>query len=97
MRPNRLALAVLLAGSLWACNGEGRDMAPTIEEVRARHTERLMALPGVVSVGIGLDDQGEPAIVVGLDQVRPELEGELPDTLEGHRLVRQVIGEIRSR
>ncbi len=46
-----------------------------------------MELPGVVSVGVGHDEEGHPAIVVGLDGPRPETVTRLPRTLDGHPVV----------
>jgi len=51
----------------------------------------------VVSVGIGRDETGRPAIVVGLlDPPRTEESG-LPHSLEGHPVVTRVIGALRSK
>jgi hypothetical protein len=46
-------------------------MSPTIQEVKAKYTDQLMAMPGVVSVGIGQNPDGTLVIVVGLDGPRP--------------------------
>lgn len=72
-------------------------MSATIEEARAMHVDSLMARPGVVSVGLGLDEDGNPAIVIGLERAPQEGDRELPTALEGHPVVVQVIGEIRAR
>ena len=76
--------------------GEESKLAPSIEETKARHASRLLELPGVVSVGIGRDEAGRPAIVVGLvDPPRAEETG-LPQTLDGHPVVTRVIGALRA-
>ena len=72
-------------------------MSPTIEEVKARHVDSLMALPSVVSVGIGLNEAGDPAIVVGLDAPNPDTQERIPGELEGHPVEVQIIGPIRPR
>lgn len=72
-------------------------MALTIQEAKARHAQRLLALPGVVSVGVGRDAQGREAIVVGLDRARPETQSRLPAELEGYRVRVQVIGPVRAQ
>jgi len=72
-------------------------MALTIQEAKARHAQRLLALPGVVSVGIGRDAEGREAIVVGLDRARPETQGRLPAQLEGYRVRVEVIGPIKAQ
>ena len=97
MRVARLAVAVLVLGLFGTCVEEGRKMAPTIQEARAMHVDSLMALPGVVSVGIGRNDAGNPAIVIGVDRERQAGDAELPTSLEGYPVVVQVIGEIRAR
>ena len=66
-----------------------------INEALLRHTERLMALPNVVSVGIGEKDS-RPAIFVGVVELMPAEDlpphARLPATLEGHPVVVQAIG-----
>lgn len=92
------ALALTL-GPTTAC-GQARtddDMAASIQEAKAKHVDSLMALPGVVSVGIGLNEAGEPAIVVGLETANAETEAAIGTTLEGHPVVVQVVGRIRAR
>ena len=42
-------------------------MSQSIKEVKAMHEASLLALPGVVSVGIGRAKDGTSAIIVGLD------------------------------
>ena len=51
--------------------------SPSIQEVKKKHEARLMALPGVVSVGIGRDRDGAHSIIIGLDGPRPEIEAQL--------------------
>ena len=50
----------------------------------------------MVSVGIGRDEAGRPAIVIGLlDPPRAEETG-LPQILDGHPVVTRVIGALRA-
>ena len=72
-------------------------MTASIEETRARHAHRLLELPGVVSVGIGRDDDGRPAIVVGVAAAPPEIRARLPQALEGHPVVTRVSGTLAAR
>lgn len=53
-----------------------------------------MATPGVVSVGIGRDDEGREVIIVGLDQARAQAVESLPASLEGYTVRTQVVGKI---
>ena len=71
-------------------------MLSSIQEAKTKHAERLLELPGVVSVGIGLDPGGRPAILVGLDGPRPETCASLPDSLEGYPLCTQVTGPVEA-
>lgn len=91
-------LAAALALWLVPPGSCGREqMPPTIQEATAQHAPRFMELPGVVSVGIGLDDDGTPVIVVGLDRERPETRAVLPQAVDGHRVKVQVVGQMRAR
>ncbi len=72
-------------------------LSPTIQEVKRSHEAELMALPGVVSVGIGLDENGKPAIIVGLDKERQETRVKMPRTLAGHPVIIQITGTIKAQ
>jgi hypothetical protein len=61
-------------------------------EVMARHAEKLMRMKGVMSVGVGTTDAGEPAIVVGIDDPRAASVGDIPDSLEGVPVIHHRIG-----
>lgn len=93
-----IPVAVALAlGPGGACSEGRTEMSPTIEEVKARHTDSLMALPSVVSVGIGLNAAGDPAIVVGLEAQNPETQAKIPEQLQGHPVEVRIVGPIRAR
>ncbi len=68
----------------------------TIQQAKEKHQVKLMGLPGVVSVGIGLSD-GEMVIKVGLDGKHSDTEKTLPKTLEGYRVISQDVGTIKAR
>jgi hypothetical protein len=72
-------------------------MPLTIEQVKAAHERELLARPGVVSVGIGRDDQGRPAIVVGLDKPHAQTQAALPRVLEGYAVRTEIVGTILAR
>jgi len=72
-------------------------MSASIQEIKAVHEQRLLALPGVVSVGIGLDGHGRQAIIVGLDSPRPETVVQLPHEIEGHPVLTQILGPIKAQ
>lgn len=49
-----------------------------------------------MSVGIGRDEQGRDAIVVGLDGPRPETVARLPRALEGYPVIVETTGRVRA-
>lgn len=95
---NRVYLVILvlcvLTGQLY---GEDRAVSPAIKEVKAKHAERLMAMPGVVSVGIGKNPDGQFVIVVGLDGPHPKTVEQIPKVLEGYPVRVEIIGPIKAR
>jgi hypothetical protein len=70
---------------------------PSIQEVKKLHEHRLLALPGVVSVGIGLDEKGQSAIIIGLDSPNPETETKLPTELEGYLVAVRITGPLKAQ
>lgn len=94
----RVVVAAVLA-LLLSCSGAAAEepVSLSIQEAKARHAPRLLALPGVVSVGIGRDARGGEVIVVGLDRARPETQARLPAQLEGYRVQVQLIGTVKAR
>lgn len=71
-------------------------MQDSIQQVKQRHEARLMAVEGVVSVGIGRDEADRAVIIVGLDRERPEAQAQLPRQLDGYEVRAQVIGNMRA-
>jgi hypothetical protein len=69
-------------------SGEHGQVANVLE----KNTDRLMRLEGVVMVGEGQDQLGQPAIVVGVKEPH-QLKG-LPKSVEGVAIVGWVIGEV---
>ncbi len=69
--------------------------AMTIEEALQKHTEELMAIPGVVGVGQGLCDR-TPCIKVLVTEKTPEIEKSISDSLEGYRVEITVSGRIEA-
>lgn len=72
-------------------------MQESIQEVRKKHEARLMAIPGVVSVGIGRDESGEAVIVIGLEREQWEMRDRLPERLDGHGVRTEVVGRVKAR
>jgi len=66
-----------------------------IREVLKRHTDELMAVPGVVGIAEG-ESQGMPCIKIFAVDRNSELLRQLPDTLEGYLLQVEESGEFRA-
>ena len=92
-----LLVLVLAAGGPAEDEPAMAPQRPAIEEVKARHAEALLARPGVVSVGIGLDEDGRPAIIVGVEREETAAALALPPALEGHPVRVQVVGPVQAR
>ena len=88
-----LVLLTLIAS---AC-AEEPQVSPSIQEVTARHAEELMAIPGVVSVGIGLGEDGVAVIVVGLDRESSAAQDAVPETLDGFTVRTEIVGRFRAQ
>lgn len=94
MRPVIAAILALLIS--WTASAAETEMRPTIQDVKARHAPRLLAMPGVVSVGVGRGGEGQEVIVIGLDRARPETQSKLPAQLEGYRVRVEIIGAVKA-
>ncbi|MGD2186169.1 MAG: hypothetical protein PVI71_08575 [Desulfobacterales bacterium] len=77
--------------------GDDIVMSSSIQEVKKQHEALLLDMPGVVSVGIGLDSSGNQAIIVGLDGSHPETEAKIPSMLEDFPVVIQIVGPIKAQ
>jgi len=66
-----------------------------IKDVMKRHTDELMAVPGVVGVAEG-KSQGRPCIMVFVVDKNSELLRQVPNTLEGYPLLVEESGEFRA-
>jgi hypothetical protein len=62
------------------------------ERVLARESARLFGFDGVVMVGLGRDEIGEDAILVGVKQKGHV--AQLPREIDGVRVMTTVIGEV---
>ena len=68
-----------------------------VSQVKDRHNDDLLHLPGVVGHGVSLaqDGSGRPVIVLFLKDERPSVDN-FPSTLEGVSVETQVTGEFRT-
>ena len=77
--------------------GDEPEMSSSIQEVKTQHEALFLDMPGVVSVGIGLDQNGNQAIIVGLDGSHPETRTKIPAMLEDFPVVIQIIGPMKAQ
>ena len=87
---------LILVCLILAIGGTILSASMTIEEALKKHTEELLAIPGVVGIGQGLCD-GVPCIKVLVIERTPEIEQRIPDTVEGYRVEVEVTGRIRAQ
>ena len=67
----------------------------SITEVFDANQDSIMALPGVVGIGIG-ERGGEPCIRVMVDTASPDVKSGIPDQLGGYPVVVDESGPIRA-
>lgn len=68
-----------------------------VSAVMARNAESLMRMKGVMSVGVGLTADGEPAIVVGIDDPRAASVENIPEAIDGVPVIHHTIGRPEAR
>ncbi len=69
----------------------------SIQDVKSVHETRLMELPDVVSVGIGLNESGDAAVIVGLARENPATRVLIPQRLEEYPVVVRIIGSVKAK
>ena len=67
-----------------------------VVEVLKEHTDEIMSLPGVTGIAEGLC-HGSPCIRVLVIKKTPELEENIPSTLEGFPVMIEETGKIHAR
>ena len=77
--------------------GEDLGMPASIQEVKKQNEARFLNLANVVSVGIGLEPNGNQAIIVGLDRPNPETEAQIPAKVEGYPVEVQIVGALKAQ
>ena len=65
-------------------------------EVQNRHTEELLAKPGIVGTATTMTEDGKPAIVIYSETVRLAKAAALPATLENVPVIVEAVGEIKA-
>ena len=81
-----------------ACKAEETtNVTETIQQVKTKHESRLMAISGVVSVGIGQDYNGKSAIIIGVES--PDKLDKMPlfKELDGYSVKVKIMGTVRAQ
>lgn len=89
-----LIILLVIPSLSWS---EDKGMSSSIKEVKKQHEARLLELPGVVSVGIGLNKNGQSVIIIGLDGPNAETEAQLPSMLEGYPVEVRIVGTVKAQ
>ena len=92
-----------LFAALLACGTEAEIVPPeetpmpekTIQQVLIDHTDRLMALPGIVGVAQG-ECSGQPCIRIFVAEKTEELLKLVPSVIEGYQVAVDETGEIKA-
>jgi hypothetical protein len=72
---------------------QDNEVIAQAREVQATYEQELLNIPGVVGVGIGLE-QGEVVLKVFLEEMTAQLAQALPGKLEGFSVVPEVTGKF---
>ena len=75
--------------------GESVMSEKSIETVLKKHTDKLMAIPGVVGTAQGLY-KDKPCIKVYVTKKTDEIKRKIPKTIEGFYVDVEVTGEFRA-
>ncbi len=67
----------------------------TIQDVLQSETPRWMKIPGVVGTALG-ETGGQPCINIYVEQLSPEIEGQLPDRVESDPVVIHETGTFQA-
>ncbi|HUX77197.1 MAG TPA: hypothetical protein VMY40_11210 [Anaerolineae bacterium] len=71
------------------------DQRLTIEQAKGQHETELMAIEGVVGVGIG-ECEGEPCVKVLLENESSDLKRQIPTQLDGYTVDTEVVGSLEA-
>lgn len=74
-----------------------QDAMSSIKEVKRAHEARLLALPDVVSVGVGKDEHSRAAIVVGLKKANAATAAKIPGNIDGYRVIIRLTGPVKAQ
>ncbi len=86
-----VAACTLALSSILSAQGQSDEGFERVREVQERHTERMLARPGVVGTAVGLDDDGRHVVLILLEKDNVP---DIPADLDGIPVRRMVTGTI---
>jgi hypothetical protein len=92
-----MTVCVLLALAGGCKEMDRNDVQKSIRDIKAEHESQLMAMPGVVSVGLGQDAHGNPVIIIGVEKEEFSHKLTLPSELLSYPVRFQVVGTIKTQ
>jgi len=98
MRALSATLCAVFFLTALACRRMATDPIPgkDINAVLAENDRRLLAIPGVVGVYVGLMNDGQTSCLkVMVARDTPELKKSIPRAIDGYPVLTEVSGEIR--
>jgi hypothetical protein len=94
----KIVHVLLLLALVSACQAaDVNDVEKSIRDVKAKYESQLMAMAGVVSVGLGQDAEGNPVIVIGIESEEFSNTLALPRELENYPVKFEVMGTIKAQ
>jgi hypothetical protein len=69
----------------------------TLKETKRKYENSWLQIPGVVSVGIGMNKKGERVIRIGMSLSSDTWPEEIPKTVEGYPVETYYSGKINAR
>lgn len=88
--------SIFFTGEKFDVQSQEKPMAAkAIDQVLKEHTKALMFIPGVIGTGQGLCE-GNPCIKVFVIKRTPDLDQNIPKTLDGYPVVIEETGEVKA-
>ncbi len=94
-------VAIFLAATSHTAQTNGlddmKDKEQAVAAVQAKHDTEIIAIEGVVSVGIGLTKDGEPCLKIGTSGSTDGIREKLPDATKDICVEIEKIGDIEAQ
>ena len=96
-----VAMLALLVSTTQAAQTNGftnmEDKEQAVAAVQAKHDTEIIAIEGVVSVGIGLTKDGEPCLKIGTSGSTEGIREKLPDATKDICVEIEKVGDIEAQ